>query len=757
VAASPSKARIRPLRALSALAVLSVFSALIGSGVLLAPTAGAAAPAPGWSTGSPPSPADANTSAPGLTVNATTCSAPGNCVSVGHYDDSINYQHPLIETESGGTTTAMEGPLPSNGGTDLGGTAHADLASVSCTSSTFCVAVGTYRNNDHSTDSQYGLIETLNNGTWTATQAPEPANSASEASGFQSVDLSDVVCPTSSSCTAIGSYLDSDTFDSGMIDTLSNGVWSTIEAPQPADGGTDGDGTKDVELNSLSCSSPTFCTTVGNYQADTIIPEEFGLIVTGSGSSWAASAAPEPDNHGTSTHGHQDAELLTVSCPSDGVCAAGGDYDDDAPGAYQWGMLETLSAGVWSVVSTPVPTGAGTGSNQFAEADSIDCPVSGSCVSVGQYRDDQGREWGLINTLSGGTWTSTQAPEPPSADTNAADGPVSELGQVSCSWPGQCVAVGQAQASGFTEIAMIDTLSNGAWSSIAAPLPSDASSPSNGDMLTVDCAAAFCSTSGSYDASSGDETVIDTYQGTGGYDLVASDGGLFSYNVPFFGSMGGQPLNEPVVGMSIVPSNDGYYEVASDGGIFAFNAPFYGSMGGKPLNAPIVGIAFNSRTGGYYEVASDGGIFAFNAPFYGSMGGMPLNKPIVGIAYDQLTGGYYEVASDGGLFAFNAPFLGSTGNITLNKPVVGMTVDTATGGYYEVASDGGLFAYGSPFLGSMGGQPLNKPVVGMAYDYFTNGYFEVATDGGLFAFGAPFQGSTGSIALNKPVVGMTIG
>jgi hypothetical protein len=36
----------------------------------------------------------------------------------------------------------------------------------------------------------------------------------------------------------------------------------------------------------------------------------------------------------------------------------------------------------------------------------------------------------------------------------------------------------------------------------------------------------------------------------------------------------------------------GYRFVASDGGIFAYGtAPFYGSMGGKPLNKPIVGMA----------------------------------------------------------------------------------------------------------------------------------------------------------------------
>ncbi|MDA8357182.1 MAG: hypothetical protein M0Z95_13030, partial [Actinomycetota bacterium] len=35
-----------------------------------------------------------------------------------------------------------------------------------------------------------------------------------------------------------------------------------------------------------------------------------------------------------------------------------------------------------------------------------------------------------------------------------------------------------------------------------------------------------------------------------------------------------------------------YWLVASDGGIFSFGgATFYGSMGGKPLDAPVVGMA----------------------------------------------------------------------------------------------------------------------------------------------------------------------
>ena len=119
-----------------------------------------------------------------------------------------------------------------------------------------------------------------------------------------------------------------------------------------------------------------------------------------------------------------------------------------------------------------------------------------------------------------------------------------------------------------------------------------------------------------------------------GYWEVASDGGIFSFgDAQFYGSMGGHPLNQPIVGMAAVPGGGGYWEVASDGGIFSFgDAQFYGSMGGHPLNKPVVGMAAVPGGGGYWEVASDGGIFTFgDALFSGSMGGHPLNKPIVGM------------------------------------------------------------------------------------------------------------------------------
>ncbi len=243
-----------------------------------------------------------------------------------------------------------------------------------------------------------------------------------------------------------------------------------------------------------------------------------------------------------------------------------------------------------------------------------------------------------------------------------------------------------------------------------------------------------------------------------GYTEVASDGGIFNFGTQFYGSMGGQPLNAPMVGGAEVTGEPGYWTDASDGGIFSFgDAGFYGSMGGKPLNEPIVGMASTPDGKGYWLVASDGGIFSFgDAGFYGSRGGKRLNSPIVGMAATPDGGGYWLVASDGGIFSYgDAPFLGSAGAIPLNKPVVGMTVTPNGGGYWLLASDGGVFSYGNAsFYGSMGGQPLNQPMVAMKSTADGLGYWAIAADGGVFSFGdAPYLGSMGGIPLNKPIVG----
>jgi hypothetical protein len=243
------------------------------------------------------------------------------------------------------------------------------------------------------------------------------------------------------------------------------------------------------------------------------------------------------------------------------------------------------------------------------------------------------------------------------------------------------------------------------------------------------------------------------------YWLVASDGGIFSLGgAGFYGSMGGHPLNAPIVGIAATHDSLGYWLDASDGGIFAFgDASFYGSMGGHPLNKPVVGMASTPSGKGYWEVASDGGIFAFgDADFYGSMGGKPLNQPIVGMAATPDGKGYWLVAADGGIFAFgDAGFYGSMGGRPLNAPIVGMASTQDGGGYWFVASDGGIFAFGDAgFDGSLGNVPQSRPIVAMAADSSGGGYWFTNSNGAVTPFGnANYWGSAPQV-LAAPVVGM---
>jgi len=216
-----------------------------------------------------------------------------------------------------------------------------------------------------------------------------------------------------------------------------------------------------------------------------------------------------------------------------------------------------------------------------------------------------------------------------------------------------------------------------------------------------------------------------------GYWIVGSDGGIYSFgDAGFFGSMGGQPLNRPIVGMAATPDGAGYWLVASDGGMFSFgDAHFYGSTGAMTLNKPVVGMAATPDGAGYWLVASDGGIFSFgDASFYGSMGGTPLAQPVVGIAATSDGQGYMEVAADGGIFTFgDAHFYGSAAGAS-SAMVVGVAMTSGGGGYWLASADGGIFSYGdAQFFGSAGGGPLANPVVAIAATHDDAGYWLLAS------------------------------
>src|SRR5258706_588086 len=94
-----------------------------------------------------------------------------------------------------------------------------------------------------------------------------------------------------------------------------------------------------------------------------------------------------------------------------------------------------------------------------------------------------------------------------------------------------------------------------------------------------------------------------------GYWVATADGGIFSFGDSlFYGSMGGQPLQQPVTAMSTAPGGKGYRFVAKDGGIFSFGAPFFGrGVAGAPARA----IANRPQGDGYWVVYEDGTVQAF--------------------------------------------------------------------------------------------------------------------------------------------------
>ncbi len=126
-----------------------------------------------------------------------------------------------------------------------------------------------------------------------------------------------------------------------------------------------------------------------------------------------------------------------------------------------------------------------------------------------------------------------------------------------------------------------------------------------------------------------------------GYWLVAADGGIFSFgDAPFYGSTGGTPINNPVVGMAPSPHDSGYLLVSTDGGIFGFGSVnFFGSLGGglggdQADVPPVAAIALTPDADGYWLLEPDGWNYSFANP--SSPAPTDTTQAIVSVADSQV-------------------------------------------------------------------------------------------------------------------------
>jgi hypothetical protein len=302
-----------------------------------------------WSVATAPSPGGNFNSQ----LTSVSCPSTTFCMAVGFslpgFDSTTASQ--LAEVWHGSTWQIVPSPDP---GTNHG----SSLDQVSCTSATFCVAVGiTEQNNGTAKSPDFvfqQLIETWNGATWQITSDTSPAGSTSS-----SLDM--VSCASATFCLAIGAKSAGSGSGTLLTESFNGMVWAPVSTTGQL-----------AALARISCTSATFCMGVG---AD----GQNSMAQSWNGSAWKTLAVPGPK-----PAGNDGSALGDLSCTSPTACTAIGDTDfliaeaentgdDDHPYAQSW------NGSAWgAAVNLPVAT-----DTQGTTLTGISCPAPGTCSTAG--------------------------------------------------------------------------------------------------------------------------------------------------------------------------------------------------------------------------------------------------------------------------------------------------------------------------------------------------------------------------------------
>ncbi len=371
--------------------------------------------------------------------------------------------------------------------------------------------------------------------------------------------LNAVACVSLQDCWAVG---EASSGGPGVVVATTDGGLSWKRQAVP--GGSSG--TYSSIFYGISCVNHMDCWAVG--EGGTGAGLGLAIVTTDGGATWRTEALPSGIGG-----------LYGVACSTSTACLAVG-YSGSLFNSKATVIKTTDGGSTWSEVSVP---------NGLVDAKSISCVNGNDCLAAVYVGNPVVPTAGIIATSNAGaTWSSETLP--------SGTGP---LDSVFCATAMLCWAVGHTAASSSTSAPVVVATSSGGvtWTSESVP-------SGTGYLTGVSCASStYCWSVGRNTSSSSSLVglILATTHGgitpppygvTQGYRFVASDGGIFSFNASFYGSMGGKHLNAPIVGMAATPDGKGYWFVAADGGIFSFgDAAFYGSMGARHLNAPIVGMA----------------------------------------------------------------------------------------------------------------------------------------------------------------------
>jgi hypothetical protein len=343
-----------------------------------------------------PVPAGAVDSPPLTALNGVSCADATTCVAVGtRVISALNKT--LVKSWNGTSWSVVASPNPP-------GKTIAILNAVNCSSTTSCVAVGTYSTKSWSRT----LIEQWNGTAWSIAASPNPP-------GQTLAVLSGVTCASSTSCVAVGNY-STKSWSRTLIERWNGTTWAIAASPNPH-------GLNFAALDSLACPSSTSCIAVGNYSTKSWSRT---LLEQWNGTSWAIVASPNPP-------GLNFAIVDSISCPDATTCHAVGLF---TTGTRTKTLVERWNGSRWSIVASPNPV---PGVLEFAGLGAVACAGTADCYAVGFAVTTTGAgSRALIEHWNGTTWLIDPGPIPSGTLAFPA------LLGVACASSANCHAVGFA-------------------------------------------------------------------------------------------------------------------------------------------------------------------------------------------------------------------------------------------------------------------------------------------------------------------------
>jgi hypothetical protein len=373
-------------------------------------------------------------------VLSVSCPSAGNCAVGGYYTDRALHDQAFVASERNGRWgKAIEVP----GSAALNPHANDWVYSVSCPSAGNCAAGGYY------TDSSYDIqafVANERSGHW-GTVIEVPGSAALNA-GANGVVLS-VSCPSAGNCAAGGEYADRSARIQALVASERNGHWGdAIKVPGTATLNAGGV----ASVNWVSCPSAGNCV-AGGYYTDHAHRNQAFVVTERSGLWGNAIKLP-----GTAAlDGGGNAQVLSVSCPSAGNCAAGGYYTDHAH--HIQAFVASERSGQWgNAIEVPGSAALNAGGN--AQVFSVSCPTASNCAAGGEYADRSSRFQAFVASERDGRWGKA-IEVPGSAALNA--GGNAQVFSVSCPTAGSCAAGGYYTDHFSVTQALVATERNGRW------------------------------------------------------------------------------------------------------------------------------------------------------------------------------------------------------------------------------------------------------------------------------------------------------